>query len=410
MAGDDASVAKAGEDFLTAMVKDDDRLVDPKVTFVIDGTSVTGTATAKIAPIFVELPVTGPKAISAHTKVMRAVNTTLELALVLDTTGSMSGSKLTTLKTASKSLVTTLTNDKGAEVKIAVVPFANYVNVGVARRLEPWLNVPNDYDQTVPGKCTTKTETTTCQSETYSCTKYNDGVPYQSTCSRTIPGSCVTKTLNPPQTTCTKDSVTRHKFSGCVGSPAYPKNVTDNDPLRIYPGYLDLTCGTELTTLTDKAPQIISAINALSASGETYIPAGLAWGFNALSSAQPLTDAQPYDKAGPNKKPRKVLVLMTDGENTKLMRTSNGKHDISPGTGNPATQANTFTTELCNNIKAEKIELYTVAFEVGDPDAKALVAACATDKDHYFEANDAAALISAFEAIAAALQNLFIAQ
>lgn len=56
----------------------------------------------------------------------------------------MSGARLKTLKTAATNLVNTLTADPKADVKIAVVPFAQYVNTGVARRNEPWMNVPAD--------------------------------------------------------------------------------------------------------------------------------------------------------------------------------------------------------------------------------------------------------------------------
>ena len=88
--------------------------------------------------------------------------------------------------------------------------------------------------------------------------------------------------------------------------------------------------------LTANRGQLTSAVATLQASGETYIPAGLAWGFNALSKATPLTEAGKYDRSGPNIKPRKVLVLMTDGQNTKLMNASNGRHDASPAGRGPS--------------------------------------------------------------------------
>ena len=73
-------------------------------------------------------------------------------------------------------------------------------------------------------------------------------------------------------------------FFGCVGSPAYPKNVEDTDPTRRYPGLLETgsSCGSEITPLTANHGQVISAIEKLSAVGETYIPAGMAWGLGIL--------------------------------------------------------------------------------------------------------------------------------
>ncbi len=67
----------------------------------------------------------------------------IELALVLDTTGSMGADgKITALKTAAKSMVTTLFDGKETsdKLKIAVVPFAAAVNVGSANVSSGWID------------------------------------------------------------------------------------------------------------------------------------------------------------------------------------------------------------------------------------------------------------------------------
>ncbi len=59
----------------------------------------------------------------------------LELALALDVTGSMaSNNKMTELKKAAKSLLTTLKGaaKKDGDIKVAIVPFAVVVNAGAA--------------------------------------------------------------------------------------------------------------------------------------------------------------------------------------------------------------------------------------------------------------------------------------
>lgn len=68
----------------------------------------------------------------------------VEVALVLDNTASMSGTKLTTLKSASKTLIDTVYKGVNADqfVKIGVVPFAAYVNVGQGNRSASWMSVP----------------------------------------------------------------------------------------------------------------------------------------------------------------------------------------------------------------------------------------------------------------------------
>ncbi len=404
---DDKAVRKSAAEFLSANLESDRDMIRPRGSWAIGKEAVTGIATAKVEPYFIGLPMGGPFNLRVKTVVRRAYNAT-ELALVLDTTGSMAGSRIAGLKTAANSLVTTLTTQKGADVKIAVIPFGQYVNIGVGRRSEPWANVPPDYSQRVTPPCTTITQRTTCQTERYSCTRYNDGVPYQTTCTRSI--NCKSVPVDPPQKHCPGPYTNNYRFQGCIGSPPYPKNVTDNDPSRRYPGFLNLSCGSEITPLTANSGQMKSAIATLQASGETYIPAGLAWGFNALSRARPLTEADRYDRTGPNLKPRKVLVLMTDGQNTKLMNASNGRHDVSPASGQRAQQADDYTAELCRNIKAERIELFAVAFEVNDKTTKSMLEKCATDSKHYFDAQDSAALLKAFNEIAEALQNLYIAR
>jgi Mg-chelatase subunit ChlD len=184
--------------------------------------------------------------------------------------------------------------------------------------------------------------------------------------------------------------------------------VSDSDPTRRYPGYLNMTCGSVMTPLTSNMTTVKNAINALSASGETYIPSGLAWGFNALSSPIPLTEAAPYGANGENSNPRKALVLMTDGRNTQRMNHGNGRHDVNAASN--ATEPNNYTKELCTNIKAKNIDVYTVAFEVTDNTIKKILEDCASSPAHYFDASNPAQLTKAFAEISFSLRSLFIAR
>ena len=70
---------------------------------------------------------------------------TIEVALVLDNSTSMDGSKITTLKTAANNLVNTLyglgtTSTRPDPVKIALVPFGASVNVGSQYSAASWLD------------------------------------------------------------------------------------------------------------------------------------------------------------------------------------------------------------------------------------------------------------------------------
>lgn len=370
--------------------------------------SVVAEATATLEPVVLDLVFKGPMRLRVVSEVKRGQEAPVELVMVLDTTKSMEGARLAGLKTAAKNLVAKMTPAGVRNVRIGVVPFGQYVNVGVAARNQPWVDVPADWVETVPKTCSPKTQTTCTGSETYTCTSNNDGVITTRLCTRNT--GCTTKPVNPPQEVCSGPSTKAHVFKGCIGSPAYPKNVADDDTARRYPGYLDVACGAEITPLTSSASKVTSAVNALKASGNTYIPAGLAWGFNMLSSPVPLTDAAPYDSSGANLKPRKAMILMTDGANTLALRPpSNGQH-LDPNATYTIAQTNGFTAELCRNIKAKKIEVFTVAFEVTDPSIKAILQACATDANHYYDAADAGKLDTAFQNIADALRHIYISR
>lgn len=58
--------------------------------------------------------------------------TTMDVALMLDMSGSMDGARLTALKSGAKSLISTLiTDESGARARISLVPYGDAVNAGV---------------------------------------------------------------------------------------------------------------------------------------------------------------------------------------------------------------------------------------------------------------------------------------
>lgn len=68
---------------------------------------------------------------------------------------------------------------------------------------------------------------------------------------------------------------------------------------------------TPILPLTSNPTDVINTINAMQAEGGTNIHEGTAWGFRVLSPGEPFTEAGPYDEAT-----SKVMIVMTDGENT----------------------------------------------------------------------------------------------
>jgi len=321
----------------------------------------------------------------------------LEVVMVLDNTGSMSGQKIDDLKDAAEELVDVLMQDTNNEVLVGLVPFSTHVNIGKSRGSAFWLDIPADssYDR---NQCTVDTPTATaegCTSTPNTC--YNsEGQPY----------SCPDWSCpdgEPAPTTCGTTTV-QTTWEGCVGSRDHPLNVQDadfvTDPV---PGVLNNVgvpdCPGEILPMTTEKSDVEDEIAAMGSRGNTYIPGGLTWGLRLISSMEPFTEGETYANIQ-SEEGVKAIVLMTDGENTKSP-SPNGSHYRSN-----VSEADQYTAELCDEIKAQDIVLYTVAFEITDANTLNMIEDCATDSDSYFNANDADALSAAFESIGASLTEL----
>jgi Flp pilus assembly protein TadG len=107
---------------------------DPVVTATPGGVtgSVKLASTATINPTLLGVLGIGPVTVSGAATAVAAASG-LELALVLDNTGSMAGSSMTSLIAASKTLLDILygsSNDTQPKLWVSVVPFAATLNIG----------------------------------------------------------------------------------------------------------------------------------------------------------------------------------------------------------------------------------------------------------------------------------------
>lgn len=365
-------------------------------------------------------------AFSSRSAAIKAVTGTVEMALVLDNTWSMSesvgggSSKITVLKEAAKNLVQNVLKEGGASVKIGIVPFADYVNVGVGNRNQPWMSVPPDKTTSVPwskeAKCDTISKKSVCtKGAPKTCTSVTDGVSSTYDCT---PNICNDVPVTPYQV-CTPASsgttTTTNKWYGCVYSRKSGNlRLNDSEPMTPYVGFLGTSqrCLNPIVPLTSHKDALTSAIDALvinngSYKPSTYIPGGLIWGVNVLSPTAPFTEGKAYDST--NKQPRKALVLMTDGANTMYFKNSDGSHQNATNNGH-VTTTNNDTSKICDYAKSQKIEVFTVAFAVNDASAKTMLQSCASGADQYYDATDAAALAAAFQAIGQSLTSLRLSQ
>lgn len=319
-------------------------------------------------------------------------NEGLEVALVLDNTGSMNDSnRLPALKAAAKQLVDEVFTAAGGNyIKVGVVPFSEYVNVGMGNRNAAWINVPADtssttnqcwdtYPAATKSNCRMETSSWSLdgvpQSSTYEVCDWNYGTPVQ---------QCgpVTNSLT---------------WNGCVGSRGIAEDVGIGNPASRYPGVQNVNCPVDLLPLTSDKSTVNAKIEAMTGVGNTYIPSGLVWGWNILDNQEPFNQAKSagWMKAHGG---TKALVLMTDGDNT--LTPTYPYHG--PDGGNTGV-ANSKVTALCDNIKGTNITLYTVSLMVTNPVSKAMLVNCASDGSKAFSADDPAALAQAFKHITESL-------
>ena len=351
----------------------------------------------------------------------------VELVMVLDNTWSMSASaggatRIEALKSSARILTNALMTEDVDNVRIGVVPSAEYVNVGTANRSAAWLNVPADYSTTstpAPRVCTqVPVTTTTCTGGVQGvCTRYRDGVPETYSC-WTTPQTCTTTPVVPARTkeSCTGGGnpvTTNYRWYGCV----YSRNsgslrLNDTRPEVKFTGFLGTsqTCLNPILTLTDQKSTVISAINGLiinvgSYKPETHIPSGLIWGVNVLSPTEPFTQGRAYSEG--NRTPRKILVLMTDGENTLRYNAADGRHltlsTNATTAANQKTATNKDVADICVYAKNQGIEIYTVGLSVPSETARSMLRTCAAGDDHAFDATDSASRDASFAGIAAAI-------
>jgi Flp pilus assembly protein TadG len=320
----------------------------------------------------------------------------LEVAMVLDVTGSMNASgRLPALKTAANNFVNKLMDAEatGSYVRVGIVPFAEYVNVGLGVRNEPWMNVPADTSVSGTEICgpTFPDRTTKCDEVTKS--TLVDGIPTTYTSYE----NCVT-TDGPPGPNACHTPVSTTKWNGCVGSRNDPMDESIGTPSSPYPGLPNVPCNSEIVPLTKNKTTLQSTISGLTANGSTYIPAGLLWGWNMVDSNAPLTEAktasQIKDMGG-----SKAIVLMTDGDNTLSA-------DYPYHWGTDGDKADKKVKDLCKNIKDDDIVIYTVSFMVTDDDTVKMLEKCASDPSKALTADNAAQLSQVFDEISASMLAL----
>lgn len=342
--------------------------------------------------------------ISTATEVDRQT-TRLEVAMVLDTTGSMAdNNKIRSMRTAASNFVDILsgvatnTQQLNPTIYISLVPYVAAVNIGTNRT--SWLSDPATVTNSFPSKVP-------WQGCVYARTDLNEETDVPNV--RTKWPTYFTASTYVKNKTSYNDYVVNN--NGTITVMSVPSG---NPPVAVGP---NRSCGLPIVPLTNNYDALKAAISSLNpvGGGGTLSNIGLAWGWRTISPSWTGTiwgwggsvDPVPYNT--PNT--RKSLVIMTDGMNNIGNEPSayGLVRDGKLGTTNTSQALNIVNARMatvCSNIKAQGIDVYTITFMQNNSTIQGLMRSCATRPDWYFNAQSGSDLNTYFQSIANIIQRI----
>ncbi|MCB9989627.1 MAG: pilus assembly protein [Rhodospirillales bacterium] len=372
----------------------------------------------------------------------------LEVVLVLDNTGSMSSNNnISALRTASTNFIGILFDsvEVAEDVKIGLVPYSSSVRIGrYGLGMNPDGTQYGDGSSfvTLPADMSYTTDKTS--SNWYGCvvehkdTGYNSAATYVSNSRGQLwkdgsswdghgwdPGSG----SNDPY-----DDDVLDNYSGPWDVYSYGRVISNGQKCSSYSGYSNTRCsdctgsygrcnssycfcwksdysgGTNyncpyayIQPLTSDEQALYDVVNDMQAHGYTYGNIGMTWGYRLLSPEVPFTEGDDWD----SERWQKVIVMMTDGDNTMESTYSTywdtRKHDIT------VPDMNDRFAETCEALKDLGVTIYTITFTSNiDEGTKDYYRNCASSSSQYYDAPAQEDLIQVFETISRELANLHI--
>jgi Flp pilus assembly protein TadG len=386
--------ANLPKDFMGAIVD------EPKVTVASDLETMEVSVSAVMPTLFMHLFGYDYLPVTASNRVRRTMHG-LELALVLDVTGSMwSSDKIGQLRNAASDLVNILFGSNGTlnTLWMSVVPYTATLNLGANR--QDWLTADSP------------TQTDYVPDTWRGCVEARSGHDADNA----PPATAKFKAFLYPST---KDQYTDGGDNDWLPVTDSSNYINSND--RAGP---NLGCGPPLLPPTNVKQDILDKIAALKGvnRGGTMANLGLQAGWFTLSpkwrglwgGATP--DGLPFDYGLPDT--GKAVVLLTDGSNewydyskpptgdfTAYGRLQEGRLGTTDS-GTATSRINTRMLDLCTAMKAQKITIYTITLMVTSQTTKDLYMSCASQPIYYFNSPSAAELRGIFQQIGTQLSNL----
>jgi Flp pilus assembly protein TadG len=425
----------------------------------LDGDSVTVSATADYNTSFLRFLGFNTLSVNATSTVQKQVQG-IEVALVLDNTGSMSykpaGSTKTNiqaLKDASTDFITIMFSKaiNATDIRIGLVPYANTVRVGL-------YGVGQEPDPLTG----------------FSKGTYNNGVtfvtlPAGKTVANFYAGRSGTSS-NGTFNNSSSDHDNSSKWYGCIiehktggwninssSNDPYPNDIRDDytGPWEIYQ-YSTLkktqgTCATwhctsgaktqtgcanpnkfvcdtynytysitasstpnsscpyaNIMPLNSDRDKLLYGVKSMQAHGNTQGNTGMIWGYRLISPEAPFTEGSAWN----SENWKKAVIMMTDGDNTWDSDYSEYWLSQRSTSMSEATLDSRFIN-VCDALRAKNVLVYTIIFKSQtDPTqaTKDMYKNCATKDTMYFYAPTQTDLQNVFEQIAHELSNLHISQ
>ena len=216
-----AEIKEIAQNYFDAALKSRDELSMQELTVTRKGPKLLLSAKGELPTSFMRM--TGKTTLEVDTKseIVIGEPTSVEIALVLDMSFSMIGTRLSALQTGASGLVDTLVDPTSDKVKVSIVPFGQYVNVGKKNRNKSWIDVPAN-ERIVNQHCRIDPAylDRICTWKWVKCVK--DGL--QRRC-RQRTDCDQSRMANAPKIC--RDTVTQWKWFGCVRSRKIPWDVRD---------------------------------------------------------------------------------------------------------------------------------------------------------------------------------------
>ncbi len=457
---DDAYIETKVNDFIDANYPPD--VIGYKLDVTVDNSADTlfVSATARLDTSFMKAFGMETVDVKVDSEVTRIIGNNIELALVLDLSGSMnSNNKINDLKAAAESLVDIVVYEDQEDYysKVAIVPYGVAVNVGsYATAVRGPITAP----RTITGATRANPVVITSAAHGFVNGQrvYINGVSGMTqinnrsfiVAGRTantfqlqgINGSTYSAFSGTANAHCTSAGCSYFYFqspsgnwntfpsSNCVSERTGANRYTDVPPSttlvgRNYASPTNNPClASEITPLTSDRDTLFARINALTAGGSTGGQVGVGWGLYMLAPDWGYlwpADSAPAEYGDEDL--HKIVVLMTDGEYNSPYCNGVIAADATTGSGATADHINCNATNggtsytqaeaMCDAMKADgkEIEIYTVGFRVDAyPRGEDLMEYCATDAAHFFTADNGAELQEAFEEIARNVKSMYLSK